>query len=84
MGSNNIVTASAEIELRIFQKWSIATFFDIGDAFNDWNTMELRKGVGAGIRWYSIAGPISIDVARALDFEGKPWRLHFTIGTPLL
>lgn len=84
VGSNNIVTASAEIEMRIFQKWSIATFFDIGDAFNDWNTMDLRKGVGAGIRWYSIAGPISIDVARALDFEGKPWRLHFTIGTPLL
>jgi outer membrane translocation and assembly module TamA len=37
-----------------------------------------------GIRWYSIAGPIRIDVAQARDFTDKPWRLHFTIGVPLL
>jgi translocation and assembly module TamA len=36
------------------------------------------------VRWYSIAGPIRIDVAQALDLEDRPWRIHFTIGTPLL
>lgn len=84
IGSNNIVTASAEVELRVLQRWSVATFVDIGNAFNDWDDMQLRKGAGVGLRWYSIAGPIRVDVARALDFEGKPWRLHITIGTPLL
>ena len=69
--------------MKIFEQWSVAAFFDVGNAFNDWNDPQLRKGIGAGIRWYSIAGPIRIDVARALDFEGKPWRVHFTIGTPL-
>jgi translocation and assembly module TamA len=84
IGSNNIVTASAEVEFRVLERWSAAAFFDIGNAFNDWDQPELRKGVGVGVRWYSIAGPIRIDVAKALDVTGKPWRLHFTIGTPLL
>jgi translocation and assembly module TamA len=84
IGSNNIVTASAEVEFRFLESWSAAAFFDIGNAFNDWDQPELRKGVGVGVRWYSIAGPIRIDVAKALDVTGKPWRLHFTIGTPLL
>ncbi len=84
IGSNHIATASAEIELKVLEKWSAAAFFDIGDAFNHWSNPELRKGVGVGIRWYSIAGPISVDFAKALDIDGEPWRLHFTIGTPLL
>lgn len=84
IGSNNIITASAEIELKFLERWSAAAFFDIGNAFNDWDKPELRKGIGVGIRWYSIAGPIRIDVAQALDITGKPWRFHFTIGTPLL
>ena len=37
-----------------------------------------------GLRWYSIAGPISLDVAQALSYDGQPWSINFTIGTPLL
>ncbi len=84
IGSNHIITASVEAEFRFLDKWSAAAFVDIGNAFNDWSDPNLRKGVGVGIRWYSIAGPIRIDVAQALDFTGRPWRVHFTIGTPLL
>lgn len=84
VGSNHVVTASAEIEMRFLQKWAAAAFVDIGNAFNDWNDFELRKGAGIGIRWYTIAGALRLDVAQALDIDGHPWRLHFTIGTPLL
>jgi translocation and assembly module TamA len=84
IGSNHIITASIETEFRFLPNWSAAAFFDIGNAFNDWDDPDLHKGVGVGIRWYSIAGPIRVDVAQALDFEGRPWRVHFTIGTPLL
>jgi len=84
IGSNHIVTASAEIEMRIRENWSAAVFFDAGNAFNEWDTMKLKKGAGVGIRWYSIAGPIRLDFAQALDEPGKPWRIHFTIGSPLL
>jgi len=84
IGSNNIITASAELEVRFRPKWSAAIFFDVGNAFNDWNSMELKKGAGAGIRWYSIAGAVRVDLAQALDEPGKPWTVHFTIGSPLL
>jgi translocation and assembly module TamA len=84
IGSNNIVTASAEFEYRLTDKWSGAVFADIGNAFNDWSDVDLKLGVGVGVRWYSIAGPIRLDVAQAYDFEDRPWRVHLTIGTPLL
>jgi translocation and assembly module TamA len=84
VGSNNIFTASVEAEMLIRNNWAVAAFFDIGNAFNDWDNPDLYKGIGLGVRWYSIAGPIRIDIAQALDFEDKPWQLHFTIGTPLL
>ncbi len=84
VGSNNVITASAEVEMRFLPTWSAALFVDIGNAFNDWSNPELKTGVGVGVRWYSIAGPIRVDVAQALDFTDKPWRVHFTIGTPLL
>lgn len=84
VGSNNIVTASAEVEYRVLESWSVAAFADIGNAFNDWQNPELKRGAGLGIRWYSIIGEVRVDFAQALDFEGRPWRLHVTIGTPLL
>lgn len=84
IGSNNIVTGSAEIELKIRPAWSLAAFYDAGNAFNDWSDFELFKGAGVGLRWYSIAGAIRLDVAHGLDLADDPWRVHFTIGTPLL
>ena len=84
IGSNHIITASAEVEFMFRQDWSVATFFDIGNAFNDWDNRDLKRGIGAGLRWYSIAGPVRLDFAQALDFDGQPWRIHFTIGIPLL
>ncbi len=84
LGSNNIVTASVETEFKVLQNWSGAVFVDAGNAFNDWSDPEIKVGIGAGIRWYSIAGPIRLDIAQATDFTGRPWRIHFTIGTPLL
>jgi translocation and assembly module TamA len=84
VGSNNILTGSVEIEYRFLNSWSAAAFFDIGNAFNDWSEPELKRGIGIGLRWYSFAGEIRIDVAQAVDYEDKPWRWHLTIGTPLL
>jgi len=84
IGSNNIITASAEIEYQFKKDWSVAAFYDIGNAFNHWDETDLHAGIGVGLRWYTIAGAIRIDVAQAQDIAGKPWQLHLTIGTPLL
>ncbi len=83
-GANHILGGSLEYEYRVGNNWSLAAFYDVGNAFNDWGTSKLKRGVGAGFRWYTIIGPIQLDVAQALDDLDRPWRLHFTIGTRLL
>ncbi len=83
-GSNHLFTASTELEFRIGNSWSAALFFDAGNAFNDFSDADLKRGVGLGARWYTAVGPIRLDLAKALDEPGKPLRLHFTLGSPLL
>jgi translocation and assembly module TamA len=83
-GSNHILTASAELEFNVVGDWAGAVFYDVGNAFNDWSDPRLKHGWGVGVRWYTLAGPIRLDVAQALDLEGDPWTFHLTIGTPLL
>lgn len=84
IGSNHILTASAELEYQFKQDWSLAAFYDIGNAFNRWSDPDLKVGIGVGLRWYTIAGAIRVDIAQAQDIDGKPWQFHLTIGTPLL
>jgi translocation and assembly module TamA len=84
LGSNNILTGSAEVEFRFLDNWSVSAFADIGNAFNDWSEPDLKFGSGVGLRWYSIIGALRVDVAKGWDLAGEPWRIHLTIGTPLL
>ena len=83
-GANHILSASVEYEFRVGNDWSLAAFYDIGNAFNDFSDPKLKRGIGAGFRWYTVIGPIQVDLARALDDIDRPLRLHFTIGTRLL
>jgi translocation and assembly module TamA len=83
-GANHLLVGSVEYEFRVGENWSLAAFADIGNAFNDLDQRKLKRGVGVGFRWYTMIGPVQIDIAQALDDVDRPWRLHFTIGTQLL
>lgn len=84
IGSNNIVTASVELEYQFRPAWSAAAFVDTGNAFNDWSDVDLKQGYGLGLRWYSIVGAVRLDVARGEGSFDDGWQIHLTIGTPLL
>lgn len=84
LGANNILTASAEVEFLLHENWGIAAFADAGNAFDDWSRPALKFGSGFGLRWYSVIGALRLDLAKGWDLEGEPWRVHLTIGTPLL
>jgi translocation and assembly module TamA len=84
LGSNNVLSASAEAEYLIHENWSVAAFVDTGNAFNDWSKPKLKLGTGVGVRWYSIIGALRLDVAQGWALEGNPWRIHISIGTNLL
>lgn len=82
IGGKNLLVGSLEYEHKIFDKWSLATFYDVGNAFNN-VTEQMKHGAGLGIRWYSPVGLIRLDVACALNEEGRPLRLHIVIGPDL-
>jgi translocation and assembly module TamA len=81
-GANHTVVGSVEYEYNVFGDFSVAAFYDVGNAFNDFADPELKRGAGLGIRWYTLIGPVQLDLARALDDDS--FRIHFTIGTKLL
>jgi len=81
-GANHTLVGSMEYEWNFAGDFAAAAFYDIGNAFNDFAEPNLKRGVGVGFRWYTLIGPVQLDLARALDDDS--FQIHFTIGTKLL
>ncbi|MBE4430201.1 outer membrane protein assembly factor [Vibrio parahaemolyticus] len=81
-GAKYILSSTLEYQYRLYGNWWAATFYDIGDAFND--TPEWKSGAGVGIRWASPVGPVSFDFAWGLDEKpNNEFRIHFSLGPEL-
>ncbi|ENE9525405.1 outer membrane protein assembly factor [Vibrio parahaemolyticus] len=81
-GAKYILSSALEYQYRVYGNWWAATFYDIGDAFND--TPEWKSGAGVGIRWASPVGPVSFDFAWGLDEKpNNEFRIHFSLGPEL-
>ncbi|MGQ7843608.1 autotransporter assembly complex protein TamA [Granulosicoccus sp. 3-233] len=82
VGGKHLLESSLEYEVPVSEKWSIAAFVDVGDAFDD--EPDYKTGVGLGVHWRSPIGPVRLDFGHALDEPpGKELRLHLTIGSDL-
>jgi translocation and assembly module TamA len=82
IGGEALVTASVELDHRVFEKWSVAAFYDAGNALNELS-LSLEQGLGAGVRWLSPIGLIRLDGAFAISQADSPFRIHFSIGPDL-
>ncbi|EKA4467493.1 membrane protein [Vibrio parahaemolyticus] len=81
-GAKYILSSTLEYQYRVYGNWWAATFYDIGDAFNE--TPEWKSGAGVGIRWASPVGPVSFDFAWGLDEKtNNEFRIHFSLGPEL-
>ncbi|MGB5177366.1 MAG: autotransporter assembly complex family protein [Gammaproteobacteria bacterium] len=80
IGGKYLLVGSIEYDYNVYKKWYLATFYDIGNAFNDASSINASSGAGVGIRWASPVGMVRVDVATALSEDGHPWRLHITFG----
>ncbi len=83
LGGKQKLVGSIELDYMFRDKWSAATFFDTGNAFDDWNDIGLEQGVGVGIRWYSPVGPLRIDLAKGISEPNSDLRLHIVFGPSL-
>lgn len=60
--------------------WGVALFADAGQAGDSASAMRLRTGIGLGLRWRTVAGPLAADVAWG---EADRWpHLHFSLAIP--
>ncbi len=71
IGGRYMVTASAEYQYSVAEKWRVATFVDQGNSFNTLELPNLKTGVGIGVRWISPVGPIRLDLGPC---AGRRWR----------
>lgn len=58
--------------------WESAVFIDMGAVANTPQKVQVKTGVGAGVRWRTPIGPLQIDLAYGLAL--KRLRLHLNIG----
>jgi translocation and assembly module TamA len=81
VGARNVVTASAEYEQYLNDRWGYALFVDTGSAFN--RRPDMHTGVGVGLRWRSPVGPVRIDVAHGLNSPDSPFQIYLGLGAEL-
>lgn len=78
VGGRVLALASLEYQHPIAPKWYGAAFVDMGDAADRWVDYRAVRGYGAGVRWRSPVGPVSLDLAYGQAV--RRWRLHLSVG----
>lgn len=82
IGGKQLLDLSLEYQHSINESWSAAAFIDAGDAFDSWDDVGLKVGVGFGARWKSPVGPVRIDIGFPRDDFQDP-SLHLSVGSDL-
>ncbi|MGE0827960.1 MAG: autotransporter assembly complex family protein [Hyphomonadaceae bacterium] len=67
VGGRALLEVSAETRVRVTETWGGAVFIDGGAAFNEFSDIEMRWGVGVGLRYDLGFAPLRIDIAVPLD-----------------
>lgn len=82
VGAGNLVSASTEYTFKLTPRWRLATFVDVGNAFDSVSD-GLKTGTGLGVRWISPVGPVRLDVAWGISEANPSPRIHFFMGPAL-
>jgi translocation and assembly module TamA len=83
IGGKHLLVGSLEVEYSITQNWSTAVFYDVGNAFNNFEDLTWPQSAGLGVRYYTPAGPVRVDLARQINVDNPALRLVVTIGFAL-
>lgn len=78
VGGRRLVIGSLEYTRWLKGNVGAAVFADVGDVADNWGQIDLEKAVGMGLRYKTPAGPIALDVAKAVNQPRV--RIHFSLG----
>ena len=81
VGGRHLLAGSAEVARDLPRNFAIATFFDIGSAFDKFGD-PLSYAAGVGVRYRLPVVSIGLDIAQPLSQSGSP-RLHLNISPKL-
>lgn len=81
IGGRYLFTGTIEAERRLPRNFGLATFYDIGNAFDRIQNPDLQYSVGVGLRWHIAVASVGVDIAQALSESGRNPRLHLYIST---
>lgn len=82
IGGRYLIEGSGELERRIDETWSVATFYDTGQAMNSFD-VSLKHSVGIGGRVTLPFGQIRLDLAFPLFEDAGSFRIHLNVGADL-
>ncbi|MBF0628953.1 MAG: BamA/TamA family outer membrane protein [Magnetococcales bacterium] len=85
-GGLSVLAWGAEARYRLGESFGVVGFVDAGRAFTSpfpGRELDLLYGVGGGIRYLTVVGPLRLDVAAPLERRpgvDAPWQLYLSIG----
>ena len=79
-GGKHQLVASLEYEHEIIPDWGAAIFLDGGNAFNDFDDIDPKLGIGLGVRWRSPVGMARVDLGFPLDDADDAFQVYITVG----
>lgn len=87
VGGNGLLLFNADYRFPLFGPVGGVVFFDTGNVWADWRTLDLsevKSGAGVGVRYLSPIGPLRLEIAWKLDRERdeSPYRVLFSFGNP--
>ncbi|MCM2358482.1 MAG: autotransporter assembly complex protein TamA [Geobacteraceae bacterium] len=83
IGGRNLLVGSVELERALFENWGVSLFYDAGNSFNALTNIRLSQGAGAGVRYFTPLGALSLYLARQVGVDEPGFRIHFTVGFQL-
>jgi translocation and assembly module TamA len=81
VGGKHLATGTIEVTRDLPRNFGIATFFDIGNAFDDFKDPQLEYSAGLGVRYNIAVASFGVDVAQPLSESGRGPRFHLFIST---
>jgi outer membrane protein assembly complex protein YaeT len=85
LGGRSLVELSAELRRQVTRSFDIVGFLDAGQvSLDSWDFPfdDLQYGIGLGVRYRSIVGPLRVDLGFPLERRGDDaaWQVYFAVG----
>lgn len=81
IGGRNLATGSIELVRDLPRNFGVAAFYDIGNAFENFDDPMLEYAAGLGVRYNIAVATFGVDVAQPLSESGRSPRVHLYIST---